>query len=362
MGKFRPMDVYPCVADETWSESKSIRVLFGDLCSGSRFFHDEIIMRLQQRMAGELTQDGNMGSPYQSFSQSIDNESQYENEGTEEMNKYAWYERFGVPKALGLTKVSEAKSPSPTKSALKRRTPGEEAMNAGLLYPNCKRIRPQVEGSGIKGADGGQQRTKVTRAWSGLQEQTSRVEESVVQVSPGQVQNERLRKKTRNATTGAAREGEGEGRGQKQEQVVNGLENIQRPVDLGGQWAEPHCIESREKPSPLARQGEAAEDLLQEGSGVNGPPILHPDVEVEMKTAKKHNELQLASHRLTPSHTRVLEATLSTLLDISDGEQSDPEALLEAALSALGLEGKTWWDVELESTRPTWRYRKEVEL
>ncbi|KAF8416498.1 beta-lactamase-like protein, partial [Tirmania nivea] len=42
VGKFQPLDVYPCVVDENnWSESRSIRALFGDLCCGDLFAHDK---------------------------------------------------------------------------------------------------------------------------------------------------------------------------------------------------------------------------------------------------------------------------------------------------------------------------------
>ena len=352
------MDIYPCVADENWSKSGGIQVLFGDLCSGSRFAHDEI-MQLQQKITEEPTQDGNMSSSYQSFSQSIDGESQYNNnQGIEETNKY---EPLGLQEPLDSVKALESKSPSPIKSLLKRDAPGEGTTGNELQYPNAKRTKPQVEGSGVKGADGDRLRTEMNRAWDNLQRQTSWVEESGVQVFPDQVQTEQLRKKVRNpAVGGERREGEEEEREQKREQAENRLEKTQYPMGFGVRWTESQRIESRGKSSPPPRQSEY---WLHQRSDVSRP-ILNQDVEVEMEINGENEELQVASHRLAvaPSHVRTFETTLSILLDTSDIEQFDPEALQEATLSALGLEGKTWWNVDLETTRSVWRYRKEEEL
>ena len=42
MGTFRPLDVFPCVVDEeNWSEQMNMGALFGDLCKGNTFAHDE---------------------------------------------------------------------------------------------------------------------------------------------------------------------------------------------------------------------------------------------------------------------------------------------------------------------------------
>ncbi len=64
---FRPSDVYPCVVDEkTWTESKSIRNLFGDLCSGSQFSHDEAMelkMRDPRSKVGTKRSHGEMAAP-----------------------------------------------------------------------------------------------------------------------------------------------------------------------------------------------------------------------------------------------------------------------------------------------------------
>ncbi|PWW75056.1 hypothetical protein C7212DRAFT_358614 [Tuber magnatum] len=43
---FGPRDVYPCVVnEETWDEEKSIKTLFGDLCTGDKFVHDNDMRR-----------------------------------------------------------------------------------------------------------------------------------------------------------------------------------------------------------------------------------------------------------------------------------------------------------------------------
>jgi hypothetical protein len=51
---FKPRDICPCTVDEeTWSENVSMKALFGDLCSETRFDHDRRLrMRLQERDDG----------------------------------------------------------------------------------------------------------------------------------------------------------------------------------------------------------------------------------------------------------------------------------------------------------------------
>ncbi|KIW08886.1 hypothetical protein, variant [Verruconis gallopava] len=47
---FRPRDVHPCTVDEeTWCPDVSMRALFGHLCSGEVFAHDEEMMSLSRR-------------------------------------------------------------------------------------------------------------------------------------------------------------------------------------------------------------------------------------------------------------------------------------------------------------------------
>lgn len=44
---FKPMDIWPCTVDEDrWTPETSIEALFGDLCSGDTFRHDELMMSM----------------------------------------------------------------------------------------------------------------------------------------------------------------------------------------------------------------------------------------------------------------------------------------------------------------------------
>ncbi|RPB04492.1 hypothetical protein L873DRAFT_1359962 [Choiromyces venosus 120613-1] len=58
---FRPRDIYPCVVNETtWNESKSVKTLFGDLCTGDEFVHDDDMRRRleeQERMVQEQLEE-----------------------------------------------------------------------------------------------------------------------------------------------------------------------------------------------------------------------------------------------------------------------------------------------------------------
>ncbi|KLJ10019.1 hypothetical protein EMPG_14575 [Blastomyces silverae] len=43
---FKPQDIFPCTVDSaTWNEDVSMRTLFGPLCSGTNFVHDELMRR-----------------------------------------------------------------------------------------------------------------------------------------------------------------------------------------------------------------------------------------------------------------------------------------------------------------------------
>ncbi|OJD15301.1 hypothetical protein ACJ73_08991, partial [Blastomyces percursus] len=47
---FRPQDIFPCtVYPATWNEDVSMRTLFGHLCSGTNFAHDELMRRTVER-------------------------------------------------------------------------------------------------------------------------------------------------------------------------------------------------------------------------------------------------------------------------------------------------------------------------
>ncbi|OGE51903.1 hypothetical protein PENARI_c012G02815 [Penicillium arizonense] len=53
---FRPKDIHPCTVDpSTWNENVSIRTLFGHLCSGNKFSHDE---HMRRTLANESDEEG----------------------------------------------------------------------------------------------------------------------------------------------------------------------------------------------------------------------------------------------------------------------------------------------------------------
>ncbi|KAH8150797.1 uncharacterized protein LAJ45_04978 [Morchella importuna] len=60
---FRPRDIYPCVVDtQSWDESKTMENLFGDLCEGEAFTHDEMMKRIlneERRIQEELEDERN---------------------------------------------------------------------------------------------------------------------------------------------------------------------------------------------------------------------------------------------------------------------------------------------------------------
>ncbi|CAZ85128.1 unnamed protein product [Tuber melanosporum] len=57
---FRPRDIYPCVVNEAaWDEEKSVETLFGDLCTGGEFTHDNDMRRRleEEHMAQEQLEE-----------------------------------------------------------------------------------------------------------------------------------------------------------------------------------------------------------------------------------------------------------------------------------------------------------------
>ncbi|KAI5843903.1 hypothetical protein DFP73DRAFT_69270 [Morchella snyderi] len=60
---FRPRDIYPCVVDtQLWDESKTMENLFGDLCEGEVFTHDEMMKKIlneKLRIREELEDERN---------------------------------------------------------------------------------------------------------------------------------------------------------------------------------------------------------------------------------------------------------------------------------------------------------------
>lgn len=57
MEAFKPLDVYPCTTDEeTWHSDISMEALFGHVCSGSVFVHDQEMMALEDRRAASRAQ------------------------------------------------------------------------------------------------------------------------------------------------------------------------------------------------------------------------------------------------------------------------------------------------------------------
>lgn len=57
MEAFNPVDVYPCTTDEeTWHSDISMEALFGHVCSGDVFVHDQEMMALEDRRAASRAQ------------------------------------------------------------------------------------------------------------------------------------------------------------------------------------------------------------------------------------------------------------------------------------------------------------------
>ena len=63
MGAFRPIDVYPCTADEeNWSWDMSVENLFGHLCSGTTFAHDRRMEDIANHRECQPWKDDNSAS------------------------------------------------------------------------------------------------------------------------------------------------------------------------------------------------------------------------------------------------------------------------------------------------------------
>ena len=72
VGAFKPLDVYPCTVDnESWSEEIGMQALFGHLCSGTTFAHDQEMKMLAARRAASENDGGGDNSQKTASNQSI---------------------------------------------------------------------------------------------------------------------------------------------------------------------------------------------------------------------------------------------------------------------------------------------------
>ena len=74
VGAFKPLDVYPCtVNEENWSESTSVEALFGHLCSGTIFAHDqEMKMLIARRTTSTKDNSGDISLDRASNASTLD--------------------------------------------------------------------------------------------------------------------------------------------------------------------------------------------------------------------------------------------------------------------------------------------------
>ena len=280
----------------------------------------------------------------QSSSQLPSSESQHR-ESDEEINEQIWYQRLKYSKLPIQKDAMGCESRSPTKPVLKREASPHLIDDEDFLLARNKKIRIEVkkiDDMHLKKGEG--QR----RGEEGEIAKTKEVEGIEMKVDKAE-----------------KREGEGD------EMVYS--EHF--TVDLQGQWADsppPSETEDRSK-NPRNKKSliECGKDetrlssITLEGVGSrsqafqsNQPPPDPPGLTPLRDTPT----LSFSALQEGASSGRQLVGHLPLHIPYDSDEEWDSDTLTEATVCALGINGKSWWNVELESAKPKWRYRREAEL
>ncbi|KAI5849762.1 hypothetical protein BZA05DRAFT_401479 [Tricharina praecox] len=128
-------------------------------------------------------------------------------------------------------------------------------------------------------------------------------------------------------------------------------------------------------PSPPAKTAKSerptAPTIPRTPSRIMAPPKCQPDSEADAQLIAEDLRTPASSKWRKPK-PQVVDEEIFYLNNPSmlatDDDQELPESQLESArveeafAAAVGIGGKSWWAVELESTRRNWRYQREEEL
>ncbi|KAF8474289.1 hypothetical protein BDZ91DRAFT_713996 [Kalaharituber pfeilii] len=356
VGKFRPIDVYPCVVDEqNWSEASSIQTLFGELCTGDCFAHDNE-MQLQRQLLRESEKRDNAETKntlvLSNESSQLSDEETQRSESDNELNERKWFQQLNPPESLDTRWHSIQTTPLVKgKLKLKREPSNNDIEGIGTEIPVAKRVK----GAGT-------------------------YKEVIIDQTVGQQRNMDVQN-----SVSAYR---------------NSVDEHIGTVNLEGEWAEIQLTSKSSTPS-TDLEGNIRASLACDRADSTHPKSLerisevnsqrkHPSSSVTdlvCQNAIPHQALQpeivgSQNRRLSKqSSSSVAMSFLYTLnpkrtfrknpighlplylpASVKSEEDFDIKRFQEGALAALGFGGQSWWNIKLQSTRTEWRYREEEEL
>jgi len=393
VGKFRPLDVYPCVVDENnWSESRSIRALFGDLCYGDRFAHDEEMRLLQAQLRRDAKREAvpnhNMRISEHGSSQLVPEESQWKDSDPEDQK---WLEQLRMLKPPMATLSTKMRDVPPMKGALKREASEGDTQDGGLTFRE-KRSRMELETT-TRGIKGREQRTECGGRKVKIELLSDREEEPGVR---RELQIERVNGETEDEEGGKeAREGvprdavdethllvdlRGNYCGSQAPPKQTGTSSF--PLDdcpwrnsnegrsserRGNENQKPHTSRNQSTRIEVS-SGETEGSYLTEEQKC--PATTQPSARPTSAYQGEAPPDAANQNQSSTSNTRApkgvfgihITGHLPLPLPPDMDENFDLQELREATMSALQISGRSWWNVNLQSTRRKWKYEKEVEL
>lgn len=306
---FRPRDIYPCVVDEEyWDETKTMEYLFGDLCEGNHFAHDQEMKRKldeEMRIQEELEEEREM---YEMQSQTMLDRTQ----GESFIDMQLFKERLEDSKRYG-----EEVKPEPYA--------GIKALGSSTASNSPTTSRPATP------------RPLKRPAEDDGDDDTPRAKKP-------NYSNELLSSPPLPPLPDAGL-------------ALLNLTPLEKARMAGSSTASSSPQSSPVKPRP-SRPTERIVRIKQEES-----PLRRKikDESEQARTSQSGEYLDAFDKRQTTPRARYISKALEPEI-VSRQESMDEEEVQEAMEAALGVDGRSWWDVELVSTREKWRYKEELEL
>ncbi|KAF8458006.1 hypothetical protein BGX38DRAFT_1265305 [Terfezia claveryi] len=396
VGKFRPLDVYPCVVDEyNWSESTSIRTLFGDHCSGDQFAHDEEMCLLRAQMWGDTEREPVADHNIRIFehrSSKLVLGGKDSDFGS--LNEQKWLEQLRMLQPPMATAPANIRGVSPMKGALKREASDGDIQDGGLtIREKRSRVGLEIITRCIKGTEQG---TECGERKIKIEPLSDREERGVIIKNEPQI--ERAKDETDDDLT-ADEEGENEAReGELRDTIdetllvdlrgnharkeipqkrigASSLPPEDRPCrksnegrsskGWGNENQKPHTPRSQSTGFKVGSEGTESNHLTEEQkcSVTSARQTSTYQVEAPPLYATNQNQSSISNTRTTKGIYGIhITGHLPLPLPPDMGENFDLQELKEATMSALQIRGRSWWDIDLQSTRRKWKYEKEVEL
>ncbi|KAL7268699.1 hypothetical protein RUND412_008666 [Rhizina undulata] len=385
VGIFRPKDIYPCVVDDRyWGEEKSMESLFGDLCGGMEFTHDKEMQKKFEEKE-RLETEWEMRIRHEEMQSQIRMETQ---ENTLIYNLYGqqWNEHkekhdSRTSNSLAISSVPGVVTPRTNIESDREKTPTHRC-----------RIPISVVASSTAGNTPTSSPVRASKTITPRKPKIEYNGEKAQPARPLHIHDVPSARKTPASSPIPASEltprklkfEESDG---EKTSIQRGRISILDASSTASNVTTPSPIlqsKDRHSSPPQAPQPfspptsnfKSSLELLKPSKRPLYPtPIPHPKKlrsspqapQTPAETPKAHSIHPSGSPSCSANSSRDLKiltkeigAMLAPLPSSPLGEL-DEELVLQAQEAALGLNGKSWWDIELKSTNK-WKYVEEMEL